>query len=269
MTAIEGHRAAGDRRRKALTMLFTFTRWHSVMTDPVRLSKRLVELISCSRREAELYITGGWVTVDGQVVEEPQFKVSQQKIALHPDAKPTPIAPVTILFNQAQSIAGDTAAAAEAPIRADTRANDDPSGIRVLKQHFFRLMPGTPLEPNATGLTVFTQEWGVARKLVDHAATVEQEYIVEVTGSLTEEELSRLKHGLSFKGHLLAPVKVSWQNETRLRFALKGPHAGQITHMCESVGLRVTAIKRIRLGGVSMAKLQPGFWRYLRPNERF
>ena len=49
-----------------------------VMSEPVRLSKRLIEQFGCSRREAELYIEGGWVTVDGVVVEQPQFKVEGQ-----------------------------------------------------------------------------------------------------------------------------------------------------------------------------------------------
>lgn len=67
----------------------------------------------------------------------------------------------------------------------------------------------------------------------------------------------------------LAPIKVSWQNETRLRFALKGAQPGQIAHMCTSVGLQVLAMKRIRIGRMSMAKLQPGLWRYLMAHERF
>ena len=46
----------------------------------VRLAKRVAELVPCSRREAEQYIEGGWVRVDGSVVEEPQFRVLQQKI---------------------------------------------------------------------------------------------------------------------------------------------------------------------------------------------
>jgi 16S rRNA U516 pseudouridylate synthase RsuA-like enzyme len=49
------------------------------MSDPIRLSKRLIELVGCSRREAELFIEGGWVTVDGEVIDEPQFKVDQQR----------------------------------------------------------------------------------------------------------------------------------------------------------------------------------------------
>ena len=42
------------------------------MTEPIRLSKRVADLAGCSRRDAELYIEGGWVQVNGLVVEEPQ-----------------------------------------------------------------------------------------------------------------------------------------------------------------------------------------------------
>jgi 23S rRNA pseudouridine2604 synthase len=236
------------------------------MPDPVRLAKRLVELASCSRREAELYIAGGWVTVDGQVVEEPQFMVSDQKVELHPDATLTPIAPATILFHQpADMEAGDVQQA----IRADMRSPDDRSGIHMLKQHLVRLTRGLPLEPDAGGLSVYTQDWRVARKLNDDAATLEQEYVVEVAGEIAPDGLKLLNHGLSFNGRALPPIKVSWQNETRLRFALKGMQPGQIAHMCNLVGLRVLAMKRIRIGRVTMAKLQPGQWRYLMPHERF
>ena len=67
----------------------------------------------------------------------------------------------------------------------------------------------------------------------------------------------------------LPPVKISWQNETRLRFPLKAPPRGLIAHMCEKVGLEVVAIKRIRLGRVPMAGLPAGQWRYLLGYERF
>ena len=44
------------------------------MTEAVRLSKHLAALLPCSRREAEMYIAGGWVRVDGEVVEEPSSR---------------------------------------------------------------------------------------------------------------------------------------------------------------------------------------------------
>ena len=253
------------------------------MTDPVRLAKRLAELVHCSRREAELYIAGGWVRVDGQVVEEPQFMVAQQKVELDPAATLTPVEPVTILFHQPSPQSSPAsgrgseregqslipADAVKQLICADTRAADDHSGIHLLKQHFVRLTQCLPLELHASGLAVFTQDFRVTRKLTDDAATVEQEYIVEVAGELVADGLKLLNLGLSFNGKPLPPIKASWQNETHLRFALKGVQPGQVAHMCKAVGLRVLAMKRIRIGRVSMSKLPLAQWRYLMPHEKF
>lgn len=248
-------------------MLTLFSDAHP-MTDPVRLAKRLAELIHCSRREAELYIAGGWVMVDGVVVEEPQFMVAEQKVELHPDAVLVPVEPVTILFHQAP----DTDMNADSIKRllcAETRAADDHSNIRLLKQHFLHLTQCTPLEMHAGGMTVFTQDFRVTRKLTDDAATIEQEYVVQVAGELAPDGLKLLNHGLSYNGKPLPPVKVSWQNETHLRFALKGVKPGQVAHMCKAVGLQVISMKRLRIGRVSMSKLPLGQWRYLMPHEKF
>jgi 23S rRNA pseudouridine2604 synthase len=236
------------------------------MTAPIRLAKRLAELVPCSRREAELYIAGGWVMVDGQMVDEPQFMVSQQKVELHPEACLTPIAPATMLFHLPP---GANADSAQQLLRPETRTADDHSGIHSLKQHFFKLAQYLPLERNAGGLLVFTQDWRVERKLKEDAATLEQEYVVEVAGDLPADGLKLLNHGIKFNGKPLPPIKVSWQNETRLRFALRGVQPGQIAHACTSVGLQVLSMKRLRIGRVAMAKLPPGQWRYLMLHERF
>ncbi|MEI7842078.1 MAG: rRNA pseudouridine synthase [Gallionellaceae bacterium] len=234
------------------------------MPSSIRLSKRLVELIACSRREAELYIAGGWVSVDGQVVEEPQFMVGEQAVVLHPDAKLEPVSPVTILFNQPIDVEFTPQL-----ICAESQAADDHSGIRILKQHFFKLTQCLPLERNATGLTVHTQDWHVSRKLTSDAATIEQEYVVEISGELISDGLALLNHGIKFNGKALAPAKVSWQSETRLRFALKGVVPGQIAHACQHVGLQIMSLKRLRIGRVAMGKLQTGTWRYLNLYEKF
>lgn len=234
------------------------------MTDTIRLAKRLVELTQCSRREAELYIMGGWVSVDGVVVEEPQFMVGTQQVTLLPGAKLAPLAPVTLVFHQPAEFQ-----LTSQTFTPDTHAPEDHSGIRVLKQHFLRLTHCLPLEAGASGLSVYTQDFQVSRKLTADASTIEQEYVVDVSGELSEEGLKLLNHGLSFNGKLLSPAKVSWQNETRLRFALKGLQPGQIAHMCQSVGLQVVAMRRLRIGRVSMSKLSLAQWRYLLQYERF
>nr|MBF0681793.1 RNA-binding protein [Pseudomonas sp.] len=220
------------------------------MTESVRLAKHLASLLQCSRREAEQYIEGGWVSVAGQVIEEAGYRVSpQDKVEVSPAARLEDIKPVTILLHKpADCSADDNSDAARQLIRADTHASDDRSGQRFLKKHLAGLVLATPLEPRASGLVVYSQEYSVTRKLVDAARNIEHEYIVEVAGEIMPDGLARLAHGLSWRGVPLAPIKVSWQNETRLRFAMKTPPAGLIAYMCGEVGLQVLSIKRLRIG---------------------
>lgn len=240
------------------------------MTDPIRLAKRVAELQGCSRREAEQFITGGWVKVDGIVVEEPQFRVADQRIEIDSQADLAQAEPVTLLLHKPPADPStDGAQPASQWLIPANLWNEDASGIRPLKIHFAQLTLCAPLEPSASGLIVFTQDWRIARKLTEDAGTLEHEVIVEVAGELAPNGLKRLNRGIPYQGKTPSAIKVSWQNETRLRVALKGAQPGQIAHLCEAVGLTVLSMKRIRLGGVSLGKVPSGQWRYLREDERF
>lgn len=239
-----------------------------------RLSKRLARELPCSRREAELYIAGGWVKVDGRSVEEPQFKVGKQRIELLPGAVPREIPPTTLLFNAPADLDAAKAKAkgedlARRLIGKTTHWEQDPAGQAPLKAHFRGLVTLLPLAVGEEGLLVFTQDRGVARRLDEGRARLEEEWQVEVIGSLDERQLASLRDGSAVPGRRLAPGKVSWQSETRLRFALKGMVPGQLELMCRAVGLTVVATRRLRIGGVSLGRVPVGEWRYLRAGERF
>ena len=236
------------------------------MNEPVRLAKRVAAMLPCSRREAELYIEGGWVRVDGVVVEEPQHRVADERVELDPGATLAALGPVTLLLHKPADVSGDAALRLLVPA---ARAADDASGIRIVKRHFAQLAPLLPLPNPASGLAVFSQDPRIVRKLSEDAATIEQELIAQVEGQIRPDGLALLGHGLVFEGKPLPPIKVSWQNETRLRFALKGIAPALVPGMCEQVGLRVVALRRIRIGRLPMAGLPPGQWRCLQPGERF
>lgn len=252
-----------------------------LMSSPVRLSKFLAAQLPCSRREAELYIEGGWVLVDGLVIEQPQFKVTgRERVELRPGASPEAQPAMTLLLHKPSGYRSDIVPRAggdpadDSPsagdlLVLDRRSVDDSSGIQPLARHFTGLTVPLPLEFASAGMLVVTQDPAVARKLTEHAARIEQEFIVEVAGRIAADGLERLRQGFRFNGTTLASAKVSWQNETRLRFALKGVQAGQIAHMCGCVNLQAIDIKRIRIGAVPMARLSAGQWRYLTPGTRF
>lgn len=241
------------------------------MIESLRLSKYLAERFSCSRREAENYVSGGWVSVDGHVVEEPGRRVRpDQRIELAEGASSDDPKPVTILMHKPGGNAeGEENPTAQQLIFPSNQAANDRSGRRLVKRDLVGLELVTPLPANASGLIVFTQEHVIARKLIKDAARTEQEYVVDVEGSIAEGGLKRLCSGLSWHGTKLPAIKVSWQNETRLRFALKHAPDGLIQDMCAQVGLRVTGLKRIRIGRLSMSDLPAGQWRFLLGYERF
>ncbi|QSX76181.1 rRNA pseudouridine synthase [Lysobacter arenosi] len=241
------------------------------MSEPVRLSRRVAELAGCSRADAESYIEGGWVLVNGVVIEAPQHMVSDERVELDPDAVLEPPQPATILFHKpvgVDAISGRTEAVGL--VTPATRWADDPTGMRLLQRHFIRLTPLVPLDRDASGLMVLSQDGRVWRRLTEDADQIEQEYVVEVSGDIAPYGLHRLNNGgLRFQGRELAPCKVSWQNEIRLRFAIKAVRPGQLQDMCAQVGLDVVAIRRIRIGKIPLAKMPVGAWRYLPVGEKF
>ncbi|MFC4763813.1 rRNA pseudouridine synthase [Dyella koreensis] len=236
------------------------------MTEPVRLAKRVAAMTQCSRREAEMYIEGGWVRVDGETVEEPQFKVTDQRVEIDPHAELAPAEAATLVLHKP---AGLTTDQARALISMASHTDEDTSGVRPLKRHFARLESPLPLPDHASGLLVFTQDWRVKRNLEENFDRIEQELVVEVAGTLAPNGLALLNHGLSFDNYALPPIKVSWQNENNLRFALKRISPTMVERMCQAVGLKVLAIKRIRIGRIPMSRLPPGQWRYLAGTDRF
>ena len=236
-----------------------------------RLAKRLATELPCSRADAERYIEGGWVTVNGKVQEEPGLRVTaSQTVSLLPGARLEEGRPVTILIHKpAGMYADDQPGSARDLILPENLMPGDRSGQRYLKRMFNGLKLVTPLERAASGLVVYTQEFAVARKLVDEGRHVEQEYVAQVEGQLSEADLARMQRGMAYEGRPATPMKVSWQNETHLRFALKSPMPGFIEAVCEAAGLRLLALRRLRIGRLPMAGLAAGQWRYRLEYERF
>jgi 23S rRNA pseudouridine2604 synthase len=221
--------------------------------NSIRLNKRVAEQRGCSRREAEMYIEGGFVSIDGKIVEEVGARVTpEQQVSIAEDATLLEITPVTIVLHKPSGAAQPLHL-----VSADSLTRTVP-GKRFLKRHITGQEQMVPLDTKASGLVVFTQDFRVNRKLSDEA--VEQEIIVEVSGQIIEGGLQQLNQ---ING------KVSWQNETRLRFAMKNAKLGLIEKLCKEVGLKVLSMKRIRVGRISMASLPVGEWRYLQDYEKF
>ena len=243
-------------------------------TDLPRLSKRMSELGLCSRREADEWIENGWVRVDGQVIKTLGARVPlSAHIEIDPAAARHQSEQVTILLNKPIGFVSGQAEDGYQPaivlIRPENRWEGDTSKIVFKPSHLRGLAPAGRLDIDSTGLLVFTQDGRVAKRLIGQDSEVEKEYLVRVEGTLSDEGMKRLQHGLELDGVRLKPARVSWQNEHQLRFVLREGRKRQIRRMCELVGLTVTGLKRVRSGSVPLGPMPIGQWRYLRRDERF
>jgi 23S rRNA pseudouridine2604 synthase len=236
--------------------------------ESLRLAKHLAATHNLSRAQAEQYIEGGYVRVNGVVIESPQHRVKgdgSERIELDSQAKLAPIVPMTILWHKPSGVPAEaTADKACEGITLASRASTDRSGIRLLQRHLKDQVCVTPLETGASGLVVFTQDFPIKRKLIQDNALNEHEIIVDVAGEASEQQLRGLNR---------PPMKVAMSKQTDkitgLRFAIKGYAAGSIAAQCQHVGLEIEAMRRIRVGRIVLSGLEVGQWRFLMGYERF
>ncbi|HKY02086.1 MAG TPA: pseudouridine synthase [Burkholderiales bacterium] len=244
----------------------------------MRLSKRMSELGLASRREADEWIERGWVRVDGAVVNELGARVlPDQQVTVDKRAANEQAQRVTVLINKPMGYVSGQAEDGHEPaiklVLPENHWKEDPTRIRFKREHLRSLAPAGRLDIDSVGLLVLTQDGRIAKQLIGEDSSIEKEYLVRVEytpgGKMPAEKLRLLNHGIELDGEPLKPAKVEWQNEDQLRFVLREGKKRQIRRMCEAVDLKVTGLKRIRIGNVALGDLPAGQWRYLQPEESF
>ena len=239
----------------------------------VRLSKVMSARGMCSRREADLWIERGWVFVAGERISELGSRIDPDaEISISREAKQDQARLVTILLNKpvgyvsGQPEPGSTPAVTLIVAETQVRQSGDPE----FKPWMLRgLAPAGRLDVDSTGLLVLTQDGRIARKLIGEESDAEKEYLVRVSGEMVKDGLRLLNHGLELDGKPLKPARVKQINEDQWHVILREGRKRQIRRMCELVGLRVTGLKRVRIGKVKLGDLAPGPWRFLRADAAF
>lgn len=242
--------------------------------EKIRLSKLMSQRGLCSRREADNYIERGWVFVDGERITELGTKIDPaQKIMLDKVAQSQQSAQVTILLNKPVGYVSGQPEPGYQPamslLSQGTRFPGDHTTLHFNPMHLRGLAPAGRLDIDSSGLLVFTQDGRIAKQLIGTGSEVEKEYLVRVEGRLDVQGLALLNSGLSLDGQVLKRARVVWQNKDQLRFLLREGKKRQIRRMCDLVGLKVTGLKRVRIGNVKLGDLPLGKWRYLGPDEAF
>ncbi len=239
----------------------------------LRLSKLMAQKGLCSRREADFYISQGWVKVNGKVIDQLGTKVDEnQNITLSDKAKQTQQQKLTVILNKPVGYVSGTPEKQYKPAASlitVQNCNHKPPKNFFNNSNLDSLAPAGRLDIDSEGLLVLTQDGRIARKLINPNSDIEKEYLVRIKGDCDQAKLDLLSHGLSLDGRKLKPAKVTRLNKDQLKFVLKEGRKRQIRRMCELVNLKILKLQRVRIGKINLGNLPLGQWRTLKPGEMF
>lgn len=234
--------------------------------EPQRVNKWLAAEGVCSRREAEELIAKGLVSIDGARVDDPGRKIEPGQTIEVGDAQSRP--QISVVVNKPVGVVSAQPEGDQLPAaRLLTRANlvGPP---RNMPNKRTRLAPLGRLDQDSHGLLLLSEDGVLAKAVIGPESKLDKEYLVRVSGQVSERKLALLRLGLSLDGRQLKPAKVSMVESQRLRFVLVEGRNRQIRRMCELVALEVADLLRVRIGPLELGDLPERKWRALAPEER-
>ena len=236
--------------------------------EPVRINKWLGQIGVCSRREADALIADGLVSVDGEVVADAGRKLEPgQTLTLNDRATAALAEGVTIVMHKPLGFVSGQPEPNKLPaVRLVTDNNRVAEGVTPADE--VSLPPIGRLDEDSRGLLLLSSDGVVAKAVIGPESDLDKEYLVRVTGDITEKKLKILRHGLMLDGRQLKPAYVSRMESFRLKFILREGRNRQIRRMCEMVDLEVVDLIRVRIGPLKLDNLPEGKWRMLTPEER-
>ena len=230
-----------------------------------RLQKIIAAAGIASRRKAEELITGGLVSVNGQVVTELGTKADRERDHIREDGKLLHGAErhVYLLMNKPKGY-----------VTTLRDPEGRPTVMDLLRGVGARVYPVGRLDYASEGLLLLTNDGDLANRLMKGASHVPKTYMVKVAGNPTGEGLGRLREGISIpsdRGRRVrtAPAKIRVIRESANPWyevtLIEGKNR-QIRRMFEEIGHHVEKIKRVRYGPLEL-DVHPGKFRKLTIEE--
>ncbi len=141
----------------------------------------------------------------------------------------------------------------------------------LVKDAGVRLYPVGRLDMYSEGLLIMTDDGELANRLMHPSLQTDKTYHVWVKGRCSETALKVLGSPLVIDGYRIRPAEVELVKQTeeytQLSIRIHEGRNRQIRKMCDCAGLRLTKLRRVSEGSLSLGELKPGQWRRLTEEE--
>ncbi|MFT3949437.1 MAG: pseudouridine synthase [Agriterribacter sp.] len=232
-----------------------------ISNEEMPLNKFIAWSGVCARREAADLVKAGKVIVNGKLVTEPPFRVSQadtikvngKKISLQKNL-------VYILLNKPKDYLTTT---------------DDPEGRKTVMDLVKgatteRVFPVGRLDRNTTGVLLLTNDGEVAQRLTHPKYEVKKIYEVRLDKPVTKQQLDTIAGGITLEDGFIQPDSVAYADARDKSVIGIEIHSGKnriVRRIFEHLGFDVKNLDRVMYGIFTKKNVARGKWRFLTEKE--
>lgn len=225
-----------------------------------RLNKYVANSGVCSRRDADIYIAAGNVSVNGKTITEMGFKVKRGDVVKFDNRILNPEKKEYILLNKPKNFITTTS---------------DEKGRRTVMELISnatkaRLVPVGRLDRNTTGLLLFTNDGDLAKKLTHPKHGVRKIYHVELSKNLKMADLKQIQSGITLDDGEVKADEISYiANAPKKEVGIE-IHSGRnriVRRIFEHLEYEVVKLDRVAFAGLTKKDLPRGHWRPLTKQE--
>ncbi|MFC1903592.1 pseudouridine synthase [Chloroflexota bacterium] len=217
-----------------------------------------------SRRKVADAIKQERVAVNSRVVTDFRYPVNTAKDHISVDGKPLDLKPkqmVTLMLHKPEGFISTA---------SDERGRRTVLDLLPEKYRHLKLYPVGRLDGDSTGLLLLTNDGDLTYRLTHPRYEYEKEYLVHIKGKLRSEDKRRLERGVKLEDGMTHPAavrEIASLPPFNYSITIHEGRKRQVRRMFASLGHHVLALKRVRMGNLSLGNLPEGKTRELGVRE--
>ncbi|PKQ43675.1 pseudouridine synthase [Confluentibacter flavum] len=232
---------------------------HKSNPNEIRLNKYIANSGICSRREADVHIATGLVTVNGKVITEMGYKVKLDDEVKYDGARVNPEKKAYVLLNKPKGFATTTSEGKGRTVM-DLVANATTSRIKPIGR----------LGRNSLGLLLFTNDDAIVEKFTNSKNGIARLFHIELDKNLKLEDLKKIQAGFKIEGKLIAVEEISYiDGASKNEIGLKIKNTGNtiIRSIFDYLKYEIVSLDCVAIGHLTKKDLPRGHWKHLTEQE--
>jgi len=228
--------------------------------NEMRLNRYVANSGVCSRREADIYIAAGNVTVNGKPISEMGYKVKLTDDVRFDGRRLNPIKREYVLLNKPKDFVTSG---------RDERGRRTATSL-VAGASKSELIAVDKLDKSTTGLMVFTNDGEMSKRLARPKNGLRKIFHVTLTKELRSADLKRIKEGISVEDHVVRIQDISFVDKApknEVGIEIYSSRNNIIKRLFEELDYEVTKLDRVVYASLTKKDLPRGHWRYLTEQE--